>query len=109
MWNVLSSVGSAAYSVAEYAGVVGSGDPPPYPCAYPFRPLQSPDDVTTIDALLAESWAAFNDLHDAKDWDLLEYIDPEAAEGGDLRLWSRPQIGTYHMVMATMSIKNADP
>lgn len=104
MWAAL---GNLAWQTAAYTGVVtDTTAQPPLGCAWPLR------EPTTLAEFLAENEKDFQDmaaLAKAGDWELLSYKDPEAAEGGDLHLFSRPQIGAYHFLKATFSLQKASP
>lgn len=108
MW-ALGAIGNAVYATAAYTGLVSSEDvQPPYPCAWPLQEV--PEDPQKAIAMSLEIGGSVAKLLEEKEFQLCqEYVDPEAAEGGDIRLWARPQIGRYHMVKITMSFRDTPP
>lgn len=83
-----------------------SYEKPPFPCASPLRTVNA-DDATQAQKVSDEVFAACESLFNDKKWTLGAYTDPD--EGGDLKLFTQPTIGTFHLVKAVMSIQNTTP
>jgi len=114
MWGVLGSVVSATvnatYATAGYVGLVSTEpyEQPPYPCAWPLKDITALS-TEELKALSQEHHDAVFKLLPAAGWQPVEFVDPEESEGGDMKLQSKDQIGTYHFVKTTLSIKNVTP
>eukprot|EP00759_Apiculatamorpha_spiralis_P040501 PhF_6_TR39055/c0_g1_i1/m.58447 len=112
MWdaisNVASAVGNAAYSTGAYVGLVGPGvDNSNLPSAYPFKEPKSKEEK--IDLCQNTHYQEFIRVMDGSEWGLVDFTDPEAKEGGDIKLWTRPQDGTHHFIKATFIVQNVAP
>lgn len=92
------------WKLAAKTGLVSDGSQPPYGCAWPLKVLS---DIKEADALTDEHFEQAMALVNDKEWEIVAFKDPE--EGGDMHLWSKPQIGRYHHVKITMSLQNTDP
>jgi hypothetical protein len=101
MWDALKAVGNAAY------GLVSSDELPlSVPCGYP--PVE-PKTTEEKLQLTEQHYQAFLKTLDAPEWSLVSWNDPDASEGGDIRLWTKPQEGRYHYLKATFSLTNVTP
>jgi hypothetical protein len=96
---------NATYATAGYVGLVSTEptEQPPYPCAHPFKEIT---DLSECEKLSSEHLDALNRLFETTPWEPLEIEDPDAEDGGDMKLWSAPQCGNYHYVRMTMTLKN---
>eukprot|EP00760_Papus_ankaliazontas_P007435 PhM_4_TR13347/c0_g1_i1/m.69143 len=98
MWNAFAnSVG------------LGGGDQTPIdlPSTYPFTAPATPED--RIQLAHGQHYKDYLRVLDADCWVLLDVADREAKEGGDMKLWSRPQEGSYHFIKATFTIPGVGP
>ncbi|RNF01344.1 hypothetical protein TraAM80_07044 [Trypanosoma rangeli] len=110
MWNVVSKVGKAAYRTAAKTGLAAGTEQPPYPCALPLQRMEDPDDLFRAQELLDNIFASAKDLleNDAEhQWRLVDYQDPD--KNGDLHLFTRPHIGPFNFVKATLSFMGVTP
>jgi hypothetical protein len=77
------------------------------PSAYPFQnPATPADRIALCHTVL---YPEFLRVLDAPEWGLIDFTDPEAKEGGDLKLWTKPKEGTHHFIKATFMIQNVTP
>ncbi|CUI15117.1 Hypothetical protein, putative [Bodo saltans] len=106
MKKVLSAVGNVAYNTASWAGLAAGTEQPPYPCAVPWRKIDDLSDTAAIDALAEEIYAAGKDMQQDPAWSIVDYRDPDAAEGGDLFLFTKPHVGPFNFAKATMTLLN---
>jgi len=109
MWSVLSAFGDVAFKTATKTGLVAGNEQPPYPCAWPLKKLAVDDDVAKVQAMCDANYAAVIEILNSPLWEIVNYTDPEAAEGGDLYLFGRPRIGAFNFAKATMSLLNCTP
>lgn len=100
---LLDSVTSAISSVADTVktGVVGTGEKVPFSCQVPFKKMSSNLEGADVYSELFRSECQA--LRESPKWVKHDFVDPE---GGDMKLWTQDQIGTYHFVKASFTIKN---
>ena len=82
-----------------------SYDKAPFPCTSPQRVVDVNDAAQAqkvSDEIFESCMGLFND----RKWALGAYTDPDAAQGGDLKLFTQDCIGTYHLVKAVLSFQN---
>lgn len=120
MFKFVSSIGDAAYKAATKTGLAAGSDQPPYPCAVPLQVIEDRDDVDTLDRVLNDTYAAIQDLL-SDDLPLLHstIADPKQHKpfrpvdftdrGGDIRLFTRPHVGTYNFARATLTLDHISP
>lgn len=88
------------------SALTGQYEQPPYPCAEPWKKLDDVSDVATAEKISEETYLACQAMmHDPK-WSMLSYVDPDQAEGGDIKLFSRPAIGLFHFIKGSFSIRD---
>lgn len=81
-----------------------SGEQPPFDCAWPLKDV---GDLSAASKMLDAQHSQFTALlHDGQWAPIESYTDPE---GGDLKLFTRPQIGTYHCLKAVFTLKGVTP
>lgn len=110
MWDVVSRVGKAAYRTAALTGLAAGTEQPPYPCALPLKTVSSDSDVDSMREVLNSAFDASKDMlenNGEHQWQLVDYVDPE--EGGDLHLFTRPRVGPFNFVKATLSFMGVSP
>ncbi|KAG5468118.1 hypothetical protein LSCM1_02089 [Leishmania martiniquensis] len=120
MFKFVSSVGDAAYKAATKTGLASGSEQPPYPCALPLQVIEDRDDTDAMERVLNDTYAAVQDLlsddlpllHGSisnakarKGFKLVDFTDRE----GDIRLYSRPHVGTYNFARATFTLDNVSP
>ena len=101
MWNSLVGAVSGAANAVQ-TGIVGTGEKVPFSCQVPFKKFSKEMIGHTEFASLFRSEA--NALRDSPKWTKVEFTDPE---GGDMKTWVQDQIGTYHLIKASFTIKKA--
>ncbi|KAG8346327.1 hypothetical protein ERJ75_001348100 [Trypanosoma vivax] len=107
MWDVLSRVTDVAYRTVAMTGLAAGTEQPPYPCSLPLQHLENASDAKRVAEIIESTVKAADDMfhNDAElKWQQLDYTDPE--KGGDLRLYTRPRIGAFHFVQATLTFVN---
>nr|CCC93476.1 conserved hypothetical protein [Trypanosoma congolense IL3000] len=110
MWDVVSRVGQAAYRTAAMTGLAAGTEQPPYPCALPLKVVDNDSDPACIQGILDSAFSATTDMFENNrehQWELVDYVDPE--EGGDLHLFTRPHVGPFNFVKATLSFVGVSP
>lgn len=98
--SVTAAVSSAASAVRT--GTIGTGEKVPFSCQVPLKKMSSNLEGADVYAELFRSECQA--LRDSPKWTKMEFTDPE---GGDMKTWSQDQVGTYHFVKASFTIKNA--
>lgn len=106
MLNVLSVIGNAAYKTAAWTGLAAGTEQPPYPVASPLRKIDDLNDTVHIDSVAEEIFAAGVDMLKDPAWGIVDYHDPDSADGGDLYLYTKPHIGAFNFAKATMSLRD---
>ncbi|KAG5493797.1 hypothetical protein JKF63_01629 [Porcisia hertigi] len=120
MFKFISSVGDAAYKVAEKSGLAAGSQQPPYPCALPLQVIEDIEDTDTTERVLNDTYAAVQDLlsddlpllHSAlsdtkvrKGFKQVDFTDRD----GDIRLFTRPHVGSYNFARATFTLDDVTP
>jgi hypothetical protein len=120
MFKFVSSIGDAAYKAATKTGLAAGSDQPPYPCALPLQVIEDGDDVDALERVLNDTYAAIQDLL-SDDLPLLHstIADPKQRipfrpvdftdRSGDIRLFTRPHVGTYNFARATLTLDYVSP
>ncbi|CBZ30169.1 conserved hypothetical protein [Leishmania mexicana MHOM/GT/2001/U1103] len=120
MFKFVSSIGDAAYKAASKTGLAAGSEQPPYPCALPLQVIEDCEDTETTERVLNDTYVAVQDLlsddlpllHSAisdvkahKPFKLVDFTDRE----GDIRLFTRPHVGTYNFARVTLTLDNVSP
>jgi hypothetical protein len=88
MWSALGKMTGWTY------------EQPPYDCAWPLKDV---GDLSGAHEIADTHYKQINELHADAQWTMIEgYADPD---GLDMKLFTRPQIGTYHMLKATFTLQ----
>jgi hypothetical protein len=92
---------------ASKTGLVSDGSQPELDCAWPLKEVKS---LADQEPFSANHFEQAKKLVEDKEWQVVSsWKDPDAANGGDLHLWTKPQVGRYHFMKTTMSVKNTTP
>jgi len=95
MWSALGKVTGAV------TGVFYTTEQPPFDCAWPLKDV---GDMRNCGQMADDHYQQVQQLHNDPQWTLIEsYEDPD---GGDMKLFTRPQWGNYHCLKATFTIQN---
>ncbi|CAG9581767.1 conserved hypothetical protein [Leishmania major strain Friedlin] len=120
MFKFVSSIGDAAYKAASKTGLAAGSEQPPYPCALPLQVIEDCEDTETTERVLNDTYAAVRDLlsddlpllHSTisdvqahKPFKLVDFTDRE----GDIRLFTRPHVGSYNFARVTLTLDNVSP
>ncbi|KAG5468529.1 hypothetical protein CUR178_01361 [Leishmania enriettii] len=120
MFKFVSSVGDAAYKAATKSGLAAGSEQPPYPCALPLQVIEDSEDTDATERVLNDTYAAVQDLltddlpllhskiSDAKARKAFKLVDFTDSEG-DIRLYTRPHVGTYNFARVTFTLDNVSP
>lgn len=120
MFKFVSSIGDAAYKAAAKTGLAAGSEQPPYPCSLPLQVIEDRYDVDATERVLNDTYAAVQDLL-SEDLPLLHstIADPKAHRsfkavdftdrGGDIRLFTRPHVGSYNFARATLTLDDVTP
>lgn len=106
MLNVLTALGSAAYKTAAWTGLAAGTEQPPYPVASPLRKIDDVTDVANIEAISEDVFKAGMDMLKDPAWSIVDFRDPDAGDGGDLFLYTKPHVGPFNFAKATMSLRD---
>ncbi|KAK7196653.1 hypothetical protein NESM_000604300 [Novymonas esmeraldas] len=120
MFKFVSSIGDAAYKAAAKTGLAAGSEQPPYPCALPLQVIEDSDDTDATERVLNETYASIQDLL-SDDLPLLHSTIPDVKahksfkavdftdRGGDIRLFTRPHVGSYNFARATLTLEDVSP
>ncbi|CAJ1007687.1 hypothetical protein Q4I28_003000 [Leishmania naiffi] len=120
MFKFVSSIGDAAYKAASKTGLAAGSEQPPYPCAFPLQVIEDSEDTDATERALNDTYAAVQDLL-SDDLPLLNstIADAKARKAfkpvdftdrhGDMRLFTRPHVGSYNFARATFTLDNVSP
>lgn len=108
--NIAHAAGSAVHGAAATVGLVKGKEEeqPPFGCAIPNVEVPFGEPKKAI-AINQEHFKHMMQIQEDKTWTLVPYTDPEAADGGDIRLWTRSQIGRFHFIKVTMCFRDTPP
>lgn len=89
MWGMLAAT-----------GLVSDGSQPNMACAWPLKNLEKLEEA---DELTELHFAQVMEMKADPKWEIVSsFTDTD----GDMKLWTKPQIGRYHFVGVTMTLKN---
>jgi hypothetical protein len=97
MWDSLTSAVSAVS-----AGIVGTGEKVPFSCQTPFKKFS--ERMDGAEELAQLFYGEAQALQLSPKWQDQGFADPD---GGDMRFLSQPQMGCYHFVKASFTIRKA--
>ena len=100
MWDSFVNAVSAGAS-AVTAGIVGNGEKVPFSCQVPFKKFE--ESMSAAEPFVQMFYQEALALTDSPKWQVMETTDPD---GGDMKCWTQDQIGTYHLIKASFTIKN---
>ncbi|GET92121.1 hypothetical protein, conserved [Leishmania tarentolae] len=120
MLKFVSSIGDTAYKAASKTGLAAGSEQPPYPCAFPLQIIEDCEDTESTERVLNDTYTAVQDLlsddlpllHSAisdvkahKPFKVVDFTDRE----GDIRLFTRPHVGSYNFARVTLTLDNVSP
>jgi hypothetical protein len=93
------------WSLLAKTGLVSDGSQPPLDCAWPNKKI---DRLEDCDAMSEVQFAQCMTLVNDKEWQHVPSVtDPDP--NGDMKFYSKPQIGSYHFVKITMTLMKTTP
>jgi hypothetical protein len=108
LYQGAAAVGTAAVATGQFVAspfIPGEYPPANLPSNYPFKAHKSKEEH--VDWCHGDLYNEYIRIVDGPEWSAVAFSDPEAAEGGDIQLYSRTQEVTHHFMKATFTLKSS--